>query len=520
MKYFWFILFLICFSFSSLIGDAAQRNLFSKGHAGAISTGCPYAGQAALQVLKSGGNAVDALVAAAFMLCVTDFSNFGLGGDGFGLVKTSGGRVYAFDGSIRRPSNCSDSYIGLPTAVEMLVKMHRLFGRKDLSFLIRPAVKMAEKGFRVTPWLEKVIESRIAGLNDKEAIKLLAPNGYPIRAGQVLKNEKLAKTLAKIAADSGESFYRGNCAFVMINDMNRRKAGYQLEDFSRYTSKLVEPVLFEWNNNRIYGTPPPSSSIVSIKLAMYMLKNRLELFPETASQLEKMALAGRKFIDIQYCSVAASIKEPANFIDKLNNKLGSRTGKTNQYQQECLGDTTHISIIDKDSMAVSVTLTLGSHFGTGDYSPLGFFYNNQMRNYTQLIAQYPDCYPSNAGPVSAKSPVLIINDDSNLIFAVGGAGGHRIITNLASVIARVLSCCCSIEKSVRYPRFFINYKNVWQVEWGLHKHILKRLDQKHQINIRPGCDDYFGLISLAAQKNNKFFAIGDQRRGGDSRTLK
>ncbi len=488
---------------------------FSATGAGAVSCGHPLAAAAAMQILNNGGNAVDAAVAAGFMLGVVDFTNSGIGGDGFALIRTPEGRVTAFDGSTRRPglkkTPGNRNYIGLPTVPELLLKLLRLYGRKPAAEVMAPAVFTCIKGFKLSAYLEKVIEKKLLSSRDPQLISFLAPAGYPVRAGQIFKQPRLAGTLLRMAADGGQSFYRGDDAMKTVADMQKRGSLYQLEDFTRYRSLPLSPLRYDYHGFSIYGTPPPSCSIVSIKLAFDFLKLNSSLFPDNAEEMLSLARTGQRVISAKYQGIAACISEPDRFFaladsgDEAAADVDVSIPETN---------TTHLCVWDKDGMIVSMTLTLGNHFGTGELAPGGFFYNNGLRNYSGEVAAYPENYPENAGPVSAKSPLIVCRNGQPWL-VIGGAGADRIIFNTAMTLARVLKNN-DLERSIAAPRFYLDYRNHLTLEWQPDIRLLETAGRlSENCEIKAGCDDFFGLISaIQKKKDGSLLTAADQRRDG------
>ncbi len=503
---------------SAVAEEPQNDRQFSANGAGAVSCGHPLAAAAAMQILNNGGNAVDAAVAAGFMLGVVDFTNSGIGGDGFALIRTPEGRVTAFDGSTRRPglkkTPDSRNFIGLPTVPELLLKLLRLYGRKPASEVMAPAVFTCIKGFKITAYLEKVIEKKLLSAKDPQLISFLAPTGYPLRAGQIFRQPRLAGTLLRLSADGGHSFYRGDDAMRTVADMQKRGSLYQLEDFARYRSLPVSPLRYDYHGFSIYGTPPPSCSIASIKLALDFLKLDSSLFPGNAEEMLSLARTGQRVISAKYKGLAGCHSDPYSFF-----AIADRGDEPAASADVSIPDTntTHLCVWDKDGMIVSMTLTLGNHFGTGELAPGGFFYNNGLRNYSSEVAAYPENYPENAGPVSAKSPLIVCRDGKPWL-AIGGAGADRIIFNTAMTLARVLSGH-ELEKSIAAPRFYLDYRNRLTLEWQPNVSILEEAGRLNEnFELKPGCDDFFGLVSAIQKKNDgSLVTAADQRRDGSCR---
>ncbi len=497
----------------------SDRQFVAAGNLGAVSCGHPLAAAAAIQILNNGGNAVDAAVAAGFMIGVVDFSNSGIGGDGFALVSTPSGQVTAFDGSTRWPGLKKQTkiknYIGLPTVPELLLKLQRLYGSKQAPELLAPAVVACIKGFKVSAYLEKVVEKKLTNTKDPATIAHLAPDGFPLRAGQIFKQPRLARTLMQLAADGGRSFYRGAEAHQTIADMQKRGSLYQLEDLARYRSAPVKPLRYDYHGFSIFGTPPPSCSLATIKLTLDLLNSGLNLFPRSGHDLLALARTGQKVISTKYASIAACLHDHAQFFTAVDQFVEPAESADPSVTDT---NTTHLCVWDKNGMIVSMTLTLGNHFGTGELAPGGFFYNNGLRNYSNEVAGYPADYPANAGPVSAKSPIIVIRNGKPWL-ALGGAGADRIIFNTAMTLARIIAGN-GLQKSVSAPRFYLDYRNKLSLEWQPD---LSLLDEAKNLartaEIKNGCDDFFGLVSVIQRKNNgSLEAAADQRRDGSCRT--
>ncbi|PKL42098.1 MAG: hypothetical protein CVV41_15065 [Candidatus Riflebacteria bacterium HGW-Riflebacteria-1] len=511
----WLILLLILLTQPVVARQAAadERSFIACGNAGAVSCGHPLATAAALEVLREGGNAIDAAVCAGFMLGVVDFTNSGLGGDGFALVHLPDGRITAWDAAVKRPRHAASkeitSHIGLPTVADLLLRLRRLYGRRQLAQLVQPAIQAAQAGFKVSAYLEKTIEKTLPALTDQAAISFLAPQGYPLRAGQILRQPLLASTLKQIASDDGRSFYRGSIAKALIASMRAHGSEYELTDLAMFRSQAVKPVRRSWQSYVIYGNPPPASSIASIKLAEDLLNSGIHLYSQQAGDVLATAALGRKILQTKYSYLSHCLHDPYKFIEFADKAEFADSSAALED-----GNTTHLCVIDQDGMAVSMTLTVGSHFGSGQYSPAGFFYNNGLRNFTDTVSGYPEDYPDRAGPISAKSPVLVTRN-GKLLLAIGGAGSDRIVFNTGLALARVLQKPQDIDQLTTLPRYFLDYRQKLFVEWQPDKTLLDQLKQSgSDVTIRPGCDDYFGLLSAIIAENGQYKALADQRRDG------
>lgn len=494
----------------NLSAAASDRQFNAEGSFGAVSTGHPLATEAAVKFLRSGGNAVDAAVAAAFMLGVVDFSNSGIGGDGYALIRIPSGQIMAWDGSVKLPLQSSGKPgshpLGLPAIPEMLLKILRIYGSRDQAEIMEPAISACLNGFRISAYMEKVVEKSLLKITDPAAIKFLAPEGFPLRAGQNFQQPQLAETLAEMAADGGRSFYRGKTAARIVADMQKHGSDYTAADLAAYRSSPARPFRFPFRNFTIYGNPPPASSIATIRLINELLDSGIDLNNLQPAQIVNVARIGKNLLDIKYRGIAECINNPQRFM------LISKPVESENAHED-ISNTTHLCVWDHNGMIVSMTLTLGSHFGTGQFSPAGFFYNNGLRNYSSEVGGYQADYPRLAGPVSAKSPLIILKNNLPFI-AIGGAGSNRIIFNTALAAARAIQSQNAFKELNRRPRFFMDYKNKLHIEWypGVHLNDYQSIHQNTELRI--GCDDYFGLVSSIIASDSELLAIADHRRDG------
>ncbi len=511
------LIFILVLLLQKCMADNYQRTFSGQGNFGAVSSGHPLATHAGIKILEQGGNAIDAAIAVAFVLGVTDFSNSGLGGDGFALIHLPGGNIHAWDASISRPAEEGLNYIGIPTIPEFLLKLHRIYGTKSREKLLAPAVNYAQNGFKLDSYIESVIRKSLIKKLDQAAIEQLCPNGIPLISGQLFKQPALASTLKDLSENGTAGFYHGNNAKLLIRHMNKLGSKYSQKDLAGYRSKLTTPVKSSIGPFEIFGTPLPSSSVVTIKLIKELVSANYHLSPKSYEEYSDISSINRKYLDHKYAYLTSFIGNDQAYLNletlAPQIKQGDDTGDRNDSQ------TTHLCVWDKNGYIVTMTLTLGSHFGTGNLSPLGFFYNNEMRNFTESVAKYPKNYPANFGPLSSKSPI-IIKKHGVPVLAIGGAGSNRIITNTALNAAAYIKDENSLGKTLLSPRFFMDYKNVLQLEWSPDLNLKNFPDSGRSLsNLRPIGDDYFGLVTAIASYGNQLHSYADFRRNGSCGNL-
>ena len=504
------IIFLLSIPFTTLY--AQERIYYSEGMNGAVSCGHPLAAQTAIKVLIDGGNAVDAAIAAAFVLGVVDFTNSGIGGEGFALIYHPYKGIIAIDGSTKRPSKCLkneyDCTISLPAIPEMLIKMKKFYGTKDLKKLLKPAINLCFNGFEVSPYLAHIINNNKNKFKDKNAINLLTVNGNFLQKGQILKQPKLGKTLQTLSKDQGLSFYFGKDSDITLIDMNKKGSSYTKYDFMKYRSKLSKPVKVQFQQYEIFGNPLPSCSIVTIKLALKLISINQPLIQQNISDLLYQSIICRELLNEKYDKLASFFDNTYKFLSYSDSIINKEFAEVDDSY------TTHLCVWDKNDMIVSMTLTLGNHFGTGQLAPGGYFYANSLRNYSKYVVNYPEDYPADFGPITTKSPIIVTKNGKPWL-ALGGAGANRIVTNTAIMLARMIKGY-NLTESINEPRFFMDYDNklILEKSKSIHEKLetIKLLypytEIKHELH------DFFGLLSAIRKENNIIETVGDKHRDG------
>ena len=483
---------------------------------GAVSCGHPLAAKTAIKILKDGGNAVDAAIAAAFVLGVVDFSNSGIGGEGFALIYHPSNKIIAIDGSTKRPAsdvkNEYDCAIALPAIPEMLLKMRRLYGSKSAKELINPAIEICNKGFEVSNYLAWVISNSGNKIKDSNALRLIKPDGKPLKAGQLFKQPILGKTLEQMSKDQGMAFYYGFEADKTLIDMKAKGSTYSKYDFMHYRSRLCKPIKVTYKQYEIYGNPLPSCSVATIKLALKLLSNNKPLLNQSISDFIAQANICRDVLNEKYYILSDFINDSIKFITVSEN--------SKSVEEKDDSHTTHLCVWDKNNMIVSMTLTLGNHFGTGQLAPGGFFYANSLRNYSKSVVNYSKNYPINQGPITTKSPIIVTKLGKPWL-SLGGAGANRIITNTALMLARMISGY-GIEESMNEPRYYMEFNSKIYIEENpSHQDYHEKIRTIYpNIEKKKYLHDYFGLLSVIFRPSltDSIQTVGDKHRDGSCLT--
>ena len=438
---------------------------------GIVATESPAASRAGRAVLLRGGNAVDAAVTTVFALSVARPQSCGIGGGGFMVVRTAGGRVAALD--FRETAGAATTAttfagpgphrqftgrrtVGVPGTVAGMQAALDTFGTLTLAEAIRPAEALAREGFRVPVSLANAITQNATRLKlfPGSSAQYLKGGTTPYAAGERLVQEDQADTLALIAAGGSDAFYRGPIARRIVADManaDQKLAGdlglLTLQDFANYRAKFRAPLVGTYRGRTIVAMPPPTSGgIATLEMLNLLEGYDLRAFgPSSANALhviaesQKIAFADRAAYladpDVVRAPEALTTKAYATRrraeIDLARAKtypagdVGAARARAAGGDPNPRGSTTHVSIVDAQGNAVALTCTIEQEFGSAVVVPgLGFLLNNELTDFSDPgTANQPA--PSKR-PRSSMSPTIVVRDDRPEA-VIGGSGGVRIV---------------------------------------------------------------------------------------------
>jgi gamma-glutamyltranspeptidase/glutathione hydrolase len=468
------------------------------------------ASKAGVEMLRAGGNAVDAAVATGFALAVVHPQAGNIGGGGFMLIRMSNGTTHFLDYREKAPAGATrDMYldakgnvvkdlstigykaIGVPGSVAGLVMAQKKWGKLKLERVMQPAILLAKTGFTLS--YEDTRDFRDAHLSEFPAShRTFQRNGDFYRPGESFRQMELAKTLERIAADPN-SFYTGALAHELVEAVRKGGGLITEKDLADYEVKEREVVRGTYRGYEIIGAPPPSSGGIALIEALNILEgydlrsmgNRsadsihvtAEAFrrvmydradflgdPDFAKipvpeLLDKQyAAAWRESINPEKANVSRQLQRPAfRNLDQL--AWIDPATQTAITEPE---NTTHYSVVDAAGNAVSVTTTLNDGFGSHVTAEgLGFLLNDEMDDFASKQG-VPNAYgliqgPANAiepgkRPLSAMAPTIVVKD-GKLFMVLGSPGGPRIITTVANILMGVIDYGLSIQEAVNAPRF-------------------------------------------------------------------
>lgn len=470
-----------------------------------IASANPDAARAGLQMLRAGGSAVDAAIAAQMVLTLVEPESSGIGGGAFLLLyDPKHNKVTSFDGRETAPTSATPGMfldangkarqhleaipgglsVGVPGNLAMLDMAHRRYGRLKWATLFQPAISLAEHGFRVSRKMAVELreQPQMAQMPDIHRY-LYHRDGTPIREGEILKNPELAQTFRLIAREGAKAFYSGAIAHAIVDKVQhapRNRGGMTLTDLARYRAVERTPVCGSYRGNRLCSMGPPSSGGVAVLQILGMLERfpSIQLKPNSLSEVhlvseaERLAFADRAqylgdpdaihvpvsgLLDRNYLAQRAALIDPTK--DMGHAEPGTPPGTTSPYAPQRtpqLPGTSHLSAVDDSGQVVSMTTTIEYIFGS-EMMAKGFFLNNQLTDFSfepirdgKPVANAP---APGKRPMSAMSPTIIFGPDGRFKIAAGSPGGPLIITYVAEALVGMLDGNLSPQQAAAQPHF-------------------------------------------------------------------
>jgi gamma-glutamyltranspeptidase/glutathione hydrolase len=467
------------------------------GENGMVVTAQHLATHVGVDVLKAGGNAVDAAVAVGYALAVVYPAAGNLGGGGFMTVQLADGRKTFLDFREKAPlAATADMYldkagnvveglsakghlaVGVPGTVSGMELALSKYGTLKRAQVIAPAIKLAENGFALEQGDIDLLHTATGEFEkDKDLRAIFLHNGQPLQVGQKLVQKDLAKTLKEISVKGSDGFYKGWVAKALVDSSQAGKGIITQADLDKYKTRELAPIECDYRGYHVVSAPPPSSGGVVICQIMNILEGypMADLGYHSAQGLHYQIEAMRHaYVDRNsYLGDPDFVKNPIehlldkNYATKLRdaiepNKAGDSQAIKPGVAPHEGNNTTHYSIVDKWGNAVSVTYTLNDWFGAGVMaSKTGVILNDEMDDFTVKVG-VPNMYglvqgEANAiapgkAPLSSMSPT-IVTKDGKAVMVVGTPGGSRIITATLLTILNVIDYKMNIQEAVDAPRF-------------------------------------------------------------------
>ncbi|WP_407526005.1 gamma-glutamyltransferase [Methylobacterium oryzisoli] len=448
---------------------------------GMVATSHPASSLAAVDVLRAGGNALDAAVAACAVQCVVEPGSTGIGGDCFALISPDGtDRIIAYDGSGRAPAAASaESLRGqglgdiprqsphavtVPGAVEAWARLLADHGTRGLGEVLQPAIALAEEGYAIAPraaadWAKQEALLRA----DPDAARVFLPGGRLPQAGEVHRQPELGATLRAIAEAGPEAFYAGPIAEDIVGKLRSLGGSHTLADFAAAQGCYRTPIRTSFRGHDVYECPPGGQGVVAL-----MILNILSGFEGCGDPLS----AERLHLEIEATRLAYSVRDavladpeqsdvPVDWLlsEELAGALRRRIDPARAidgipaYVPPDHRDTVYVCVVDRNRMAVSFINSLFHPFGSGILAPRsGVMLHNRGQSFV-LTPGHPNALAPGKRPLHTIIPGMLARD-GRVEMAFGVMGGHYQAMGHAHFLAKVLDYGLDIQTAIDLPRLF------------------------------------------------------------------
>ena len=518
-----------------------------------VASGSPIASDVGRDIMKQGGNAVDAAVAVGFALAVVHSQAGNIGGGGFMVMRMKDGKSYALDYRETAPAKATrDMYLdakgeptdksvygplaaGVPGAVAGMLEAHHRFGKLSLAKVINPAITLAAQGYLVDDYRSRSYRSAIDRLKQYEgSAKVFLVDGKEPQAGTVFKQPDLARTLTAIRDHGRDGFYKGWVAKAIVEEMARGDGIISLDDLAGYQAKWREPIKINYRGFTIWSMPPASSGGVTLAMILNIMEGYqpLPAFGSTALLHREGEAMRRAFMernvalgDADFEKLDLPLLLSKSHADAMRATIDPNHATPTPAFDPRIRDgssTTHYSVVDAQGNAVSTTTTLNNSYGSHVVvSGAGFLLNDEMDDFATAPGK-PNMYGLVQGEInaikpgkrmlSAMTPSIVVNPQGALEMVVGTPGGPTIITQVYHVISNYIDHHMTLADAIAAPRLHHQaLPDRMQLEnGGFTAAVMDSLKAMgHQIRLGGGGD-----VQGIARVGKKWQGVSDPRLGG------
>ena len=514
-----------------------------------VASAHPVASAVGIEILKKGGNAVDAAVAMALALSMAEPNASGVGGGGFMVIKLADSPDAAMiDYREAAPGRATPEYyygpgadfdkwteegpnaVGIPGLVAGAALAVGKFGTMTLAEVLQPAIRLAREGVTVGPKLNGMIVENVEKIQKYPAAALLyLPDGLPLEPGTLLKNEGLAATLEKIAAGGPSAFYEGEVAAAIGAEMGRLGGPLEAADLKAYRAKVREPVKGTYRGYEIISAAPPTGGGTHLIELLNILEGYdvRSLGHNTAAYLHVLAEA----MKMVFADKAANSGDP-DFVrvpvETMTSKDHARELRGLVEQGRARFDykapasivpdapsTSHLSVVDRQGNIVALTQSINNFFGSGIVVPgLGVLLNNHLADFDSRPGR-PNSIAPGRRPTSSIAPTIVLKGGKPFL-TLGTPGATRIVSALAQIIINVVDFGMAMDDAIEAPRIHGLGKTL-HMEGRIPADIVEALKALgHNIKMYPDFDNYFGGAQgiLIDARARRLTGGADSRRDG------
>jgi len=514
---------------------------------GMVSSAFPDATKAGVEMFKKGGNAFDAACATALALGVCEPQASGIGGQSMAIIHVNGKSI-AVDGSSRSPSLAHSSVfvkkrkrkIGykattVPSTLSLIGFLHGKYGVLEWQKIVAPSIKIAKRGYKITR-LQSVLQKRelesFLSIKSKSGAKYFLKDGVvPYEEGERFIQEDLANTLKILSEDGFDSFYHGQIAKKIDDDMRKNRGLIRQEDLS-FNPEPIEkkPISRKYRHVSVVTLPPPAAGR-TLLLTLMMLNHLPSKFLRSShpSSYHFVAETFRKaflhrvqvpFNRDTYDQIENKYHLQRSFAKQMAESIHNSMDATLPMSDPEFGgdDTTHLSTMDDQGNAVGITQSIELAYGSKAAADgLGFLYNNYMSAFEFTNPNHPYYIRPNSIPWTSVSPALVFND-KKLWMVLGSPGSQRIFSTVSHFLSRIIDGNLSMDVAISRPRFHCQIGGTVSIEeGGFRNEIIDFLKEMgYQIDIKERYSFYHGAIHavLKRQTGEGFQGVAEIRRDG------
>jgi gamma-glutamyltranspeptidase / glutathione hydrolase len=521
-----------------------------------IATDAPLASQVGAEVLRRGGNAVDAAIATAFALAVVYPEAGNLGGGGFMVIRMADGVEAALDFREKAPlAATADMFVGpdgevtdasltghlasgVPGSVAGLWEAHRRFGSRPWAELVEPAIRLADDGFVVDARFHSTVAGEAGRLRRFPAsAELFLPDDAPPAVGSRWRNPDLARTLRRVAEGGAEAFYRGEVADLIAAEMRRGGGLITTEDLARYEPAWRDPVVFTYRGHRVVSMPPASSGGLTLGRIATILEgyDLAAMGWNSAATLHVTAEAMRRAFAERnrYLGDSDFVEIPAVFLSREDAAQQRATIRPDRAtashdlgvtaQRLEADHTTHVSLVDAYGNAVAFTTTINLLYGSAvTVTGAGFLLNDEMDDFTAkpgvpnaygLVQGTANAIEPGKRMLSAMTPTVVVSPAGEPLIVTGARGGPRIISAVWQIISNVVDHGMGVSAAVNMPR--VHHQHLPDVlgfeAGGVPDAVADSLRSLgHDVQSRGGV----GAAPTVVRAGDRWAGVADPRSGG------
>ena len=477
------------------MNDQSTKNKDAISSNGMAATSHPLATEEAIKILKKGGNAVDAAIAASVVLSVVEPNATSIGGDCFAIIKMEGKEPVSYNGSGIAPEKANYEFfkknnidtIGLtsphsvtvPGALDAWKNIHNDFGKLDFEELFLAAINFAKNGFEVTKVVANAWNKNLNKLSqNKNSKNVFLNNGKSYQLSDLRKNIPLGNTLELISKKGVSEFYEGSIANDMVKSLNELGGLHTLEDFSKQKTIKSKTISSEYKNIQIHQCPPNGPGITV--LLMMKLLEKLEINKFNSNSVERFHL------EAEVTKQAYKVKEEnladPNFVNVNLDKILSDEFIDNIYESislnKCsdIGDlnipnhpeTVYLSVVDKDLNTVSMINSVCYAFGSGiTTDKTGIILHNRGTNF-RVEEGHPNCIEGLKRPLHTIIPGVVLDHNGRSSLSYGVMGGQYQPVGQVHVLNNILDFEMSPQQAITFPRAF-HFNNIYKLEKEVSK---------------------------------------------------